>query len=430
FSLFMAVADVALKANELAAAQDALVKELTSPVNIAKSVAEYKKIKEAVGKAKLEFDQALEKLEKIKVFNDFLKAFVEHVKEIKEKNKLPIENELILLEGALEATDKIINANISYVKAFNTTPQKHKSLVKELLSALGDTVGEGIIETDAKLLAEAIYNKDYKIEHSTKFYEGMSQYAVKVLQTSDVIAALNPVKGDDVDALKVIDAITHNEFFQEIFSTVIQKAASSAAKAMFKGGFRKKAAQFNVASKAASLTWGIGTKLLPMMWDSCTTSKKLSIGIVNGKISQYQAPKVDLWIEDLTTGKPVYWYNNMGESLSASGDTLTAIQGRKYRIHLKSKQAGILDYSLDNNKSDAVHKSWIRTPVKVNGLFIRRTTVENENQILAHKQLCARRALQDGNTMVYGLNQFTTLSGFACVEGQVGTGDAQLFSPP
>ncbi|HMY00185.1 MAG TPA: hypothetical protein PKC44_10475, partial [Agitococcus sp.] len=117
FSLFMAVADVALKANELAAAQDALVKELTSPVNIAKSVAEYKKIKEAVGKAKLEFDQALEKLEKIKVFNDFLKAFVEHVKEIKEKNKLPIENELILLEGALEATDKIINANISYVKA-------------------------------------------------------------------------------------------------------------------------------------------------------------------------------------------------------------------------------------------------------------------------------------------------------------------------
>ncbi|HMV61647.1 MAG TPA: hypothetical protein PKC07_10650, partial [Agitococcus sp.] len=140
FSLFMAVADVALKANELAAAQDALVKELTSPVNIAKSVAEYKKIKEAVGKAKLEFDQALEKLEKIKVFNDFLKAFVEHVKEIKEKNKLPIENELILLEGALEATDKIINANISYVKAFNTTPQKHKSLVKELLSALGDTV--------------------------------------------------------------------------------------------------------------------------------------------------------------------------------------------------------------------------------------------------------------------------------------------------
>ncbi|MCB1659301.1 MAG: VWA domain-containing protein, partial [Pseudomonadales bacterium] len=293
-----------------------------------------------------------------------------------------------------------------------------------------ETLKEEGIEAVAKALAEAIYNKDYKVEHSTKFYEGMSQYTVKVLQTSDVVAALFPLKGDDVDALKVIDAITHNEFFQSIFSTVIEKAAPSVGKAVFKGGFRKKAAQFNVASKAASLTWGIGTKLLPMMWDSCTTSKKLSIGIVNGKISQYQAPRVDLWIEDLTTGKPVYWYNNMGESLSASGDTMTVIQGRKYRIHLKSTQAGILDYSLDNNKSDAVHKGYPRSPVKVNGLFIRRTTVENETQILAHKQLCARQALQDGNTMVYGLNQFTTLAGFSCVEGGVGSGDAQLFSPP
>ncbi|MCB1659862.1 MAG: hypothetical protein KDI39_16715, partial [Pseudomonadales bacterium] len=142
FSLFMAVADVALKANELAVAQDALVKELTSPVNIAKSVAEYKKIKELLNKAKLEKEQALEKLEKIKMFNDFFKAFVEHAKKIKEENKLPIENELIFLEGALDATDKILEASESYVKVFNTTTEKRKSFLKELGSVLGETLKE------------------------------------------------------------------------------------------------------------------------------------------------------------------------------------------------------------------------------------------------------------------------------------------------
>ena len=437
FTIMLALAEVIAGEQGLADAQKEFAAELTKPDVLEQLTKELAKINETIDKAKATKEKVKTAVEKAKMMNEFLKGFVEETISLQEKmvekeKKGVISNELLLVKGLLNAIDDFLKAAEPFVDTKETsTGTEKKTWLAELGKALGEDFKEESLALAGKSLAIAMYMGTHNPDKNKNITEKLLNYYTGVAKTSDIFSAFKPEDSALSKPLALMDAVLDNAFIQTLMKKGMKKLSTTAVNALVEKGILENAKQANVLAKTAALVWSVGTKALPMLWDSCTVSNKLSIAVTNGKIANYTDPKVDIWIEDLITKKPVYWFNNTDEDESRSGDNMSLIKGRNYRLHIKTQQAGVLDRS-GNKGIDAVHQTsyLLRPPVLVNRLYVKRTLEDKTLEVLAHGQMCARKAPQDGATFVYAVNSFRTEKSFGCIEGAVGTGDAAWLSVP
>lgn len=422
FTIMLTLAEVIAGDQELANAQKEFAAELTKPDVLAQLTQELAKINEAIDKAKATKEQVKASVKTAKILNKFLKTFVSEAIKIQEKksekDKGIINNDLLLLRGLLGATDEFLSVAKSFIDVNEATTEEEKSFLVSLSKELGKDLVKESVDSFAKALAIYIFDA-YDSEKSKNNNEKLLSFVTKVARTSDIFSAFKPESTAVSQPLALMDAVLHNAFIQTLMSKGFEKLSKTAVNALVSKGVLESAKQANVLAKAAALTWSVGTKALPMLWDSCTVSNKLSIAVINGKVSNYTEPKADFWIED-ATGKVVYWFNDTSGKEQKSGTTVALIPNKQYTFHVKSKQEGILDYSRTGS-TDAVHQTDLlgfRAPVKVYGISLAQQTDQKLTPML-NVQLCARRSSRDFNVRsIYGLANFAEgTPSFTCLQG-------------